>query len=243
MRVFEGGEGWTSGGKSERSSESGDFDREDARDRCGDGIWVAILFVGTHKTVPGGSSIGEVLVSWGICSGKRSLLVLCTQVAAAPAACVLERRSKPPSQVQSDVPRRLLFLFHYILDRLHCPKSEDAPTDAVAANASPARASRLSKLVLSTSRVRCGRAQSLADASSNRACFTKVGLNLIVFASRLLCIFAHTIWFVVQNELMSTIFANRNWNTMQSYARANSPHAPLQSHHHPPVVQSDVLRR
>ena len=48
MRVFEGGDGWTSGGRSERSSESGDLDREEARDRCGEGISVVILLVGAH---------------------------------------------------------------------------------------------------------------------------------------------------------------------------------------------------
>jgi hypothetical protein len=45
MRVFEGGDGWTSGGRSERSRESGDLDREEARDRCGEGISVLILLM------------------------------------------------------------------------------------------------------------------------------------------------------------------------------------------------------
>lgn len=38
MRVFEGGEGSTSGGRSERSSDSGDLGREEVRERDGDGI-------------------------------------------------------------------------------------------------------------------------------------------------------------------------------------------------------------
>jgi hypothetical protein len=37
MRVFEGGDGSTSGGRSERSRDSGDLLRDDARERCGDG--------------------------------------------------------------------------------------------------------------------------------------------------------------------------------------------------------------
>lgn len=37
MRVFEGGEGSTSGGRSERSRESGDLVPDDALERCGDG--------------------------------------------------------------------------------------------------------------------------------------------------------------------------------------------------------------
>jgi hypothetical protein len=45
MSVFEGGDGWTSGGRSERSRESGDLDREEARDRCGEGISVLILLI------------------------------------------------------------------------------------------------------------------------------------------------------------------------------------------------------
>jgi hypothetical protein len=38
MSVFEGGDGSTSGGRSERSRESGDLDPDDARERCGEGI-------------------------------------------------------------------------------------------------------------------------------------------------------------------------------------------------------------
>jgi hypothetical protein len=38
MSVFEGGDGSTSGGRSERSSESGDFVPDDARERTGEGI-------------------------------------------------------------------------------------------------------------------------------------------------------------------------------------------------------------
>jgi hypothetical protein len=38
MSVFEGGDGSTSGGRSERSRESGDLLPDDARERCGEGI-------------------------------------------------------------------------------------------------------------------------------------------------------------------------------------------------------------
>lgn len=37
MRVLEGGDGSTRGGRSERLRESGDLDPDDARERCGDG--------------------------------------------------------------------------------------------------------------------------------------------------------------------------------------------------------------
>lgn len=43
MRVFEGGEGWTSGGKSDRSSDKGLLVPEDARERDGEGISTAIV--------------------------------------------------------------------------------------------------------------------------------------------------------------------------------------------------------
>jgi hypothetical protein len=43
MRVFEGGDGSISGGRSERSIESGDLVPDDARERCGEGI-VACMF-------------------------------------------------------------------------------------------------------------------------------------------------------------------------------------------------------
>lgn len=38
IRVFEGGDGSTRGGRLERSRESGDFEPEDARERAGEGI-------------------------------------------------------------------------------------------------------------------------------------------------------------------------------------------------------------
>jgi hypothetical protein len=41
--VLEGGDGWINGGKSERSSDSGDLVPEDARERCGDGSAVAMV--------------------------------------------------------------------------------------------------------------------------------------------------------------------------------------------------------
>lgn len=44
MSVFEGGDGCTSGGRSDRSKESGDLDREEARDRCGDGMAAGMMF-------------------------------------------------------------------------------------------------------------------------------------------------------------------------------------------------------
>lgn len=38
MRVLEGGDGSTRGGRSERSIESGDLFPDDARERCGEGV-------------------------------------------------------------------------------------------------------------------------------------------------------------------------------------------------------------
>lgn len=38
MSVLEGGDGSTSGGRSERSMESGDLFPDDARERCGEGV-------------------------------------------------------------------------------------------------------------------------------------------------------------------------------------------------------------
>lgn len=51
IKVFEGGEGSTSGGRSERSIESGDLLLEEARERDGEGrvacmVAVAIMCVG-----------------------------------------------------------------------------------------------------------------------------------------------------------------------------------------------------
>ena len=43
MSVFEGGDGSTSGGRSERSRDSGDLLPDDARERCGEGT-VACMF-------------------------------------------------------------------------------------------------------------------------------------------------------------------------------------------------------
>ena len=51
ISVFEGGDGCTSGGRSERSSESGDLVRDEARDRCGDGMAVVISVVGCSTTI------------------------------------------------------------------------------------------------------------------------------------------------------------------------------------------------
>lgn len=45
MSVFEGGDGSTSGGRSERSRESGDLLPEDARERCGEGMLTCMLVV------------------------------------------------------------------------------------------------------------------------------------------------------------------------------------------------------
>jgi len=45
MRVFEGGDGSTSGGRSERSRDSGDLLRDDARERCGDGTATCMFAV------------------------------------------------------------------------------------------------------------------------------------------------------------------------------------------------------
>jgi len=48
MRVFEGGEGCTSGGRSERSRDSGDLERDDALERWGDGISAGMVAVFTR---------------------------------------------------------------------------------------------------------------------------------------------------------------------------------------------------
>lgn len=44
IRVFEGGDGWTSCGRSEKSRVSGDLEPDDARERWGDGS-VACMFM------------------------------------------------------------------------------------------------------------------------------------------------------------------------------------------------------
>jgi hypothetical protein len=44
MRVLDGGEGWTSGGRSEKSMDSGDLDLEDDRECCGEGIVAAMMW-------------------------------------------------------------------------------------------------------------------------------------------------------------------------------------------------------
>jgi hypothetical protein len=56
IKVFEGGEGCTSGGRSERSSESGDLDRDDVRECCGEGRSVAmavVMFLASWEEVGG----------------------------------------------------------------------------------------------------------------------------------------------------------------------------------------------
>lgn len=45
INVFEGGDGSTSGGRSERSRESGDLLLEDARERCGEGMLTCMFVV------------------------------------------------------------------------------------------------------------------------------------------------------------------------------------------------------
>lgn len=45
MRVFDGGDGSTSGGRSDKSMESGDLLRDDARERCGDGMLACMLAI------------------------------------------------------------------------------------------------------------------------------------------------------------------------------------------------------
>jgi hypothetical protein len=44
MRVFDGGAGWMSGGRSEKSIDSGDLDLEDDRECCGEGIVAAMMW-------------------------------------------------------------------------------------------------------------------------------------------------------------------------------------------------------
>jgi hypothetical protein len=63
MSVFEGGDGSTSGGRSERSRESGDLLPDDARERMGDGrvaCMFAIICVAKRNS----------LVSWMSCCGE-----------------------------------------------------------------------------------------------------------------------------------------------------------------------------
>jgi hypothetical protein len=45
MSVFEGGDGSTSGGRSERSRESGDLVPDDARERCGEGTCACMFAI------------------------------------------------------------------------------------------------------------------------------------------------------------------------------------------------------
>lgn len=45
MSVFDGGDGSTSGGRSERSIESGDLLLDDARERCGEGMLCCMLAI------------------------------------------------------------------------------------------------------------------------------------------------------------------------------------------------------
>ena len=45
MRVFDGGDGCTNGGRSERSSDSGDLEPDDARERCGEDVEACILAI------------------------------------------------------------------------------------------------------------------------------------------------------------------------------------------------------
>lgn len=45
IRVFDGGDGCTNGGRSERSRESGDLEPDDARERCGEGVEACILAI------------------------------------------------------------------------------------------------------------------------------------------------------------------------------------------------------
>jgi hypothetical protein len=47
IRVFDGGDGSTSGGRSEKSRESGDLVPDDARERCGEGM-VACIFAALY---------------------------------------------------------------------------------------------------------------------------------------------------------------------------------------------------
>lgn len=83
MSVFEGGDGSTSGGRSERSRESGDLLPDDARERIGDGGRVAcmfaIIYVAQRYTV----------ICWLSCCGELE--------GKRPTACVLYQSS--PSAV------------------------------------------------------------------------------------------------------------------------------------------------
>jgi hypothetical protein len=67
MRVFDGGDGSTSGGRSERSMESGDLLRDDARERCGEGMVACMLEImdAVHRDVVKVCCVSAVaVVSW-----------------------------------------------------------------------------------------------------------------------------------------------------------------------------------
>ena len=64
IRVLEGGDGSTSGGRSDKSRESGDLVPDDARDRCGDGIVVCTcMFAVVYVCARGGLCVAGVLDS------------------------------------------------------------------------------------------------------------------------------------------------------------------------------------
>lgn len=79
IRVFEGGEGVVSGGRSERSSESGDLVRDDVRECCGEGRSVAMAVV-MFSRVCGSSVVCEGVERCGERPGGRNA-TLCTRFA------------------------------------------------------------------------------------------------------------------------------------------------------------------
>jgi hypothetical protein len=91
MSVLEGGDGCTSGGRSEKSSESGDLDREEVRECCGDGMVVVMFVVTSQQCEMLFSSVGLLLVLWGSC--RRDQVVDCLKYASCSRRSCRKRRA------------------------------------------------------------------------------------------------------------------------------------------------------
>lgn len=95
MSVFDGGDGSTSGGKSERSRESGDLLPDDARERCGEGM-VACIFANFRMR---NELLLKILcVSYRSSRGRRDSTSLIFKVASRALGAVQRRaKSRPPT--------------------------------------------------------------------------------------------------------------------------------------------------
>jgi hypothetical protein len=91
MSVLEGGDGCTSGGRSEKSSESGDLDREEARECCGDGMVVVMSVLMSQQYEMLFSSFGLLLVLWKFC--RRGQVVVCLKYASCSRRSCRKRRA------------------------------------------------------------------------------------------------------------------------------------------------------